>query len=57
MTCESPLFESKLEGLKRALEKSPEEIIAAVKASGLKGRGGAGFPAGLKWETASKAQG
>ena len=30
-------------------ELSPEEVIDAVKASGLRGRGGAGFPTGLKW--------
>jgi NADH-quinone oxidoreductase subunit F len=35
--------------LKGALDKSPEEIIEVVKESGLRGRGGAGFPAGLKW--------
>jgi NADH:ubiquinone oxidoreductase subunit F (NADH-binding)/(2Fe-2S) ferredoxin/Pyruvate/2-oxoacid:ferredoxin oxidoreductase delta subunit len=29
---------------------SPEEVIAQVKAAGLRGRGGAGFPTGLKWE-------
>lgn len=32
-----------------ALTKSPEELIQMVKASGLRGRGGAGFPAGVKW--------
>lgn len=37
------------EGLRRALAMSPEEVIAEVKASGLRGRGGAGFPTGLKW--------
>ncbi|RME41717.1 MAG: NADH oxidoreductase (quinone) subunit F [Caldilineae bacterium] len=38
------------EGLKKALETMPpDEVTAAVKASGLRGRGGAGFPAGVKW--------
>ncbi len=46
----------------RALEKAqkemtPEEIIEEVKASGLRGRGGAGFPCGLKWELARNAPG
>jgi len=46
----------------RALEKvlfemTPEEVIAEVKASGLRGRGGAGFPTGMKWEAARKAPG
>lgn len=31
-------------------ERTPEQIIAEIKASGLRGRGGAGFPTGLKWE-------
>ena len=43
--------------LKKALEMSPEEVIAEVKASGLRGRGGAGFPCGAKWELARKAAG
>ncbi len=36
---------------------TPEEIIEAVKKSGLRGRGGAGFPTGSKWEFARKAKG
>ncbi|MCU0488091.1 MAG: NAD(P)H-dependent oxidoreductase subunit E [Anaerolineales bacterium] len=34
--------------------RKPDEIIAEVKASGLRGRGGAGFPAGMKWELCRK---
>ena len=35
--------------LKKALKMSPDEVINIVKDSGLRGRGGAGFPTGLKW--------
>jgi NADH:ubiquinone oxidoreductase subunit F (NADH-binding) len=38
-------------------EMSPEQVIEQVKTSGLRGRGGAGFPCGLKWEMAGKAPG
>ena len=46
----------------RALAKaltsmSPEEIIKVIKVSGLRGRGGAGFPTGRKWEFCRKAEG
>ena len=38
-------------------EMSPEQVIEEVKASGLRGRGGAGFPTGLKWELTRKSAG
>jgi len=38
-------------------EMTPEEVIETLKASGLRGRGGAGFPTGLKWEFTYKAEG
>ncbi len=37
-------------GLKKALQLAPPEVVEEVKSSGLRGRGGAGFPAGLKWQ-------
>jgi NADH-quinone oxidoreductase subunit F len=37
------------EGLKKALSMTPAQVIDEVKASGLRGRGGAGFPTGVKW--------
>ncbi len=37
------------EELRKALTMKPEEVVAEVKASGLRGRGGAGFPCGVKW--------
>ena len=42
---------------KALLEMTPAEIIREVKTSGLRGRGGAGFPTGTKWEFANKSQG
>ena len=44
-------------GLERALTLTPDAIIAEVTASGLRGRGGAGFPAGIKWKTVAEAKG
>lgn len=42
---------------KALLDMTPEGVIAEVKQAGLRGRGGAGFPAGVKWELARKAPG
>ncbi|WP_137724870.1 NADH-quinone oxidoreductase subunit NuoF [Prescottella subtropica] len=36
-------------GLRTALRTNPDEVIATVKEAGLRGRGGAGFPTGMKW--------
>ena len=43
--------------LTRARSLPPEQIIAEVTGSGLRGRGGAGFPAGIKWQTVAGAAG
>jgi len=46
------------EALKKVLsEMTPEEVVEEVKASCLRGRGGAGFPTGIKWDFARKASG
>jgi NADH-quinone oxidoreductase subunit F len=44
-------------GLKKALGMTPDAIIEELKASGLRGRGGAGFPTGLKWSFMPKGDG
>ncbi len=44
-----------LAGLRQALEIGPAATIEAVTASGLRGRGGAGFPTGVKWKTVAEA--
>ncbi|MGD0486359.1 MAG: NADH-ubiquinone oxidoreductase-F iron-sulfur binding region domain-containing protein [Syntrophorhabdales bacterium] len=45
------------QALTKAREMGPEKIIAEIKASNLRGRGGAGFPCGAKWELADKSPG
>jgi formate dehydrogenase iron-sulfur subunit len=44
-------------GLDRARSLPPEQVVAEVTSSGLRGRGGAGFPAGIKWDTVRTASG
>lgn len=51
-------FESEgYKGLTKAIRIGPEKVIDIVKKSGLRGRGGGGFPTGVKWEMLSKGQG
>jgi NADH-quinone oxidoreductase subunit F len=45
------------QGLKKALSMKPEEVIEEISRSGLRGRGGAGFPTGTKWRTCRQAKG
>ena len=44
------------EGLQKAIAMKPAEVIEEIKKSNLRGRGGAGFPTGLKWEFCTKAR-
>jgi formate dehydrogenase iron-sulfur subunit len=44
-------------GLHRALSLAPADVVAEVTASGVRGRGGAGFPTGIKWKTVLAAPG
>ncbi|MBV0892083.1 NADH-quinone oxidoreductase subunit NuoF [Paracoccus sp. Z118] len=46
-----------LTGLRRALAMQPAEVVEEVTRSGLRGRGGAGFPTGIKWNTVLNAPG
>ncbi|HRK77948.1 MAG TPA: NADH-ubiquinone oxidoreductase-F iron-sulfur binding region domain-containing protein [Thiobacillus sp.] len=46
-----------LKGLERALAMKAEDIVAAIDTGGLRGRGGAGFPTGIKWRTVMNAGG
>jgi NADH-quinone oxidoreductase subunit F len=42
------------DGLKKALAMTPDQVVEVVRASGLRGRGGAGFPTGMKWQFVDK---
>ncbi len=45
------------EAIKKIIELKPQEVIENIKASNIRGRGGAGFPTGLKWEFCRNAKG
>lgn len=45
-----------LVGMRKALAMAPKDICAEILSSGLRGRGGAGFPAGIKWHTVADAE-
>lgn len=45
------------DAVEKALKMSPDEVVEEVKKSGLRGRGGAGFPTGLKWSFLAKPAG
>ncbi len=53
-TLEAYLRRGGYSGLRKALSLPPGEVIEMVKASGLRGRGGAGFPTGMKWQFVPK---
>lgn len=53
-TYDSYLKDGGYEGLRKVLKMKPEEVIDQVKKSNLRGRGGAGFPAGVKWSFVPK---
>ncbi|MGI5135135.1 formate dehydrogenase beta subunit [Streptomyces sp. CA-106110] len=51
LSAEDYLAHGGLRGLRTALGRRPDDVAAEVTESGLRGRGGAGFPAGIKWKT------
>ena len=45
------------QAVEKALKLTPDEFVEEVKKSGLRGRGGAGFPTGMKWSFLAKPEG
>ena len=45
------------QSVEKALKMTPDQIVEEVKTSGLRGRGGAGFPTGMKWSFLAKPEG
>ncbi|HEV7899342.1 MAG TPA: NADH-ubiquinone oxidoreductase-F iron-sulfur binding region domain-containing protein [Planosporangium sp.] len=56
LSCDDYLAHGGMAGLRRALALAPADVVAEVTESGLRGRGGAGFPAGIKWRTVLNAE-
>ncbi len=57
LSLEDFLAHQGFKALRKAWETGPDAVIDEVTASGLRGRGGAGFPAGIKWRTVADAAG
>jgi len=53
-TLDTYLATGGFEAFKKAMEMTPDQVIDEVKASSLRGRGGAGFPTGMKWSFVPK---
>jgi len=56
LTAEYPVFDDHYAPLRQALKRNPKEILQEIKDSGIRGRGGAGYPMGMKWESAGNTQ-
>ncbi len=57
LTAEFPGIADYYRILQESLRRSPDELLAEIKASGLRGRGGAGFPTAFKWESCKNTPG